>query len=90
MSEKHVVVWQDGLIELTEAEPEGGISIAHGEEKLLEDALASTARLAYDGEHWIAPEVRGAYLGDGRDPVKALQIYQDRFLSAFNRLKRTK
>lgn len=87
MSEKHVVVWQNGLIDLMEEEPEGGISIAHDEEKLLEDALAATARLAYDGEHWIAPEVRGAYLGDGHDPVKALQIYQARFLNALNRIK---
>ena len=89
MSEKHVVVWADGLIDLMKAEPEGGISIAHGEEKQLERALAATARLAYDGEHWIAPEVRDAHIGLKQTPsTVALALFQDRLKAALGRISK--
>jgi len=87
MKEVHCVVWADGLIEIMDEEPKGGISIAEADRATMESAIAATARLAYDGENWIVPEVRSAWLS-GEDKVKALIAYQNRLAKAIERIQK--
>ncbi len=82
----HVIVWKDGSIQIKKGEPEGAISIAEvaGFDVAVE-AIKDTATLTEHG--YIAPEVREAF-ENGGDGVKALVLFQERFMRALREVYR--
>lgn len=65
--------WANGLINFGRKLPEGALPIATGEAAKVRKVIEATARLSYDGKHWLVPGVPES--GGGNAAVDALVAY---------------